>query len=275
MAVPWRVRVSNAVGWLADREVPRPLRAPLYRAYSRLTGADVAECRPPLEAYPSLSAFFVRRLVDGARTWPEDLELLPSPADGRLQAEGRVDAGRILQAKGQSYSLAELVGPVAKPGELDGAHAWTIYLSPRDYHRVHCPEAGVLERAAWLGGERYSVAPRVLLGREGVFVRNERVALRLVSPTRGPYFVVLVGALNVGRLRVVGLEHRAESSSRKSPHFARGEELGRFEMGSTVVLVFPAGPHQPAPLEGVAEGAVLRLGQPLARYAKTRPAGSD
>lgn len=266
MTTPWRVRVSNAVGWLADREVPRSLRGPLYRAYARATGADVTECRPPLDAYPSLSAFFVRRLVEGARTWPDDPALLPSPADGTLQAVGLVDAGEILQAKAQAYSLAELVGDVASEAELDGARAWTIYLSPRDYHRVHCPEAADLQRAAWLGGERYSVAPKVLLGRPRVFVRNERVSLRMES-RRGVYFVVLVGALNVGRLRVVGLADKAERPSRSTPHFARGEELGRFEMGSTVVLVWPGGAGQPAPLPGVEEGASLRLGQPLARFA--------
>ncbi len=270
MSKPWRATVSHAVGWLADRPVPRAARAPLYRAYARATGADLSESRPPLDGYPNLSAFFVRRLVDGARTWPSAPEVFPSPADGRLQNQGIVDQGSLLQAKGQSYRVGELIGDIAEPGELDSARAWTVYLSPRDYHRVHCPLTAKLAAAAWQGGDRFSVAPRELSNRPRVFVQNERVALRMESE-RGPYFLVLVGALNVGRLRVVGLEPLARQTSRKNPVFQRGEELGRFELGSTVVVVWPGGPHCPEPLLGLVEGAPLKMGEPLARFPTRGP----
>ena len=262
----WRRNVSLAVGWLVDRPVPRPLRGPLYRGYARVTGADVGEARGPIEMYPNLGAFFVRRLVDGARSWPADPSVLPAPCDGRLQAFGRVQSGSLLQAKGQSYSVAEFLGDAAEGVDLDDALAITIYLSPRDYHRVHCPVAATLARAAWLGAGRYSVAPAVLLRQPRVFVENERVALRMESP-RGAYFAVLVGALNVGRLRVVGLEPGASTPSRRDASFRRGEELGRFEMGSTTVLVFPRGPGQPELRPGLEPGAPVRMGQPLARFA--------
>ena len=261
----WKRRLSLAVGWLADRPVPRFLRGPLYRGYGRVTGADLAEARGPLEMYPNLSGFFVRRLVDGVRSWPEDPDVLPSPCDGRLQACDRVQGGSVLQAKGQFYSVAELLGDAAEGVDLEDALAVTIYLSPRDYHRVHCPEGATLARAAWLGAGRYSVAPAVLLRQPRVFVENERVALRMEGP-RGTYFLVLVGALNVGRLRVVGLEPGAATPSRRDTFFRRGEELGRFEMGSTTVLVFPRGPGQPAVLPGLEPGAPVRMGQPLAHF---------
>jgi phosphatidylserine decarboxylase len=267
MSTRARRALSHVVGWLADRRIPRRLRAPIYRGFARFTGADLAEARPPLDAYPSLGAFFVRRLVDGARPWPQSPDLLGCPSDGRIQAIDRVtDSGSVLQAKGQPYALGELLGSAAEGLELAGAWVLTVYLSPRDYHRVHCPLDGTLEHAAWSGAERFSVAPAVLARRPRVFVRNERVALRLTSD-QGPYALVLVGALNVGRLRVVGLEPGAQAPMRRDPRFARGEELGRFEMGSTVVLVLPPGGW--APLEGLRLGQAIRLGEPLAKLSPT------
>ncbi len=258
-----RRALSHAVGWVADRRIPKRWRAPVFRTFARWTGADLSEARPPLDAYPSLGAFFVRRLVDGARSWPAEEELLGCPCDGRVQALERVtDAGTVLQAKGQPYSLGELLGSAGEGLDLEGAWVLTIYLSPRDYHRVHCPQESRLEHVAWLGAERFSVAPKVLLRRPRVFVRNERVALRLTAQT-GPYGLVLVGALNVGRLRVVGVEPGAAEPMRRDPRFARGEELGRFEMGSTIVLVLPKGPW--TPLEHLRPELPVRLGDPIAR----------
>ena len=157
-----------------------------------------------LEDHASLSAFFVRRLVDGARPFPGDPTVLPSPCDGRLQASDPIEAGTILQAKGRPYSIAELLGPIAERVDLEGGHAWTIYLSPRDYHRVHSPEDARLSDVAWMPGERYSVAPKVLDRREKVLSVNERCVM-LLETAGGPLVCVMVGAYNVGRIRVVGV----------------------------------------------------------------------
>jgi phosphatidylserine decarboxylase len=258
-----RRALSRLVGWLADRRVPTPLRRTLYGAFARWTGANLAEVELALEGYPSLSAFFVRRLRAGARPIDPDGNTIVSPCDGTLQALGRIEQGTLLQAKGQYYPVEELLGSSADASA--GAWAFTIYLGPRDYHRVHVPLAAELVEARWLGGDRRSVAPGVLARRARLLATNERTVLRLVEP-RGSWFLVLVGALNVGRIRVVGV---APSTSPARPvPLAKGAELGRFELGSTVVLVAPPGAVEPR--EGLLPGARLRLGQPIAVRTEAR-----
>lgn len=259
---PLRTTLSQLVGWLADRRVPRPLRGPLYRGYARATGADLHESRGPLTIYPSLGAFFVRRLVDGARPIDGDPERLVSPVDGRLQAVGLVGAGSLLQAKGHRYPVRELLAGVGADLELEGACAWTLYLGPADYHRIHAPESGRLVEARWVGGGRHSVAPKVL-ARRAVLATNERCVLRLETD-RGPILMVLVGAWNVGRIRVVGVEPGWDGPLPKPAKFARGEELARFELGSTVILITPPGVAQ-STLGDETLGRV-RLGRAVGRF---------
>jgi len=263
MDTPVRRTLSHLVGWAADRRVPGPLRAPLYGAYARLTGADLTEARPPLAAYPSLSAFFVRRLRDGARPICAEAGLLPSPVDGTLQSLESISEESLLEAKGRSYDVRDLLAGVGADVALEGGCAWTIYLSPRDYHRIHSPESGLLREARWVPGTRYPVAPRVL-ARRRVLSINERVALRLET-SRGPLLMVLVGALNVGRVRVVGVEPGHAGALEPPPSFERGAELARFELGSTVVLIAPPGLLRP--VAGLAPGAAARVGEPIGEYA--------
>lgn len=262
MGLGLRRTSSRLVGWLADLHLPRPLRAPVYRAWARTFGIDLSEMRLALADHPTLGAFFVRRLKPGVRPLPEDPALLPAPCDGTLQACDRIARGSILQAKGRPYDLAELLGPTAQDVDLEGGQAWTIYLSPRDYHRVHAPIEARLAAVAWIPGDKLSVAPRVLARRPKVLSINERAVLRLEGP-RGPLFLVMVGALNVGRIRVVGLEPGRPAPQERPLAFERGGELARFELGSTVVLVAP--PHTYAALAGLALGMQLRLGQPIGR----------
>jgi phosphatidylserine decarboxylase len=255
-------RASSAcVGWLADRSVPRPLRRKAYGLYCRLTGADLGEAELSPEGYPSLGAFFVRRLKPGLRPLDPDPLVWGCPCDGRLQALERVEAGLLLQAKGQRYPLAELLAGAFDSRALEGAWTFTLYLSPRDYHRVHAPVESRLLAVRWIPGERRSVAPEVLARRERLLATNERAVLRLESAA-GAYPLVMIGALNVGRIRVVGVAPGATPEPGREPVLARGAELARFELGSTVVLVTPPGL---VPVPGLAPGAVLRLHQPLAR----------
>lgn len=253
--------LSRLVGWLADRKVPTPLRSPLYSAYARATGADLSEARGPLTIYPSLGSFFIRRLVDGARTVSEDPRHLVSPVDGKVQEIGPITEGSILQAKGFNYPVRELLAGVGEDIELDGGTQWTLYLGPKDYHRIHTPEAGRLVEAKWVDGARYSVNPTVL-ARRLVFPRNERCVLRYETE-HGPLLLVLVGAVNVGRIRVLGVEP-GHAGPVDPAHFERGGELARFEMGSTIIIVAPPGGLHPTPLLGT--GATVRLGQPIGRW---------
>jgi phosphatidylserine decarboxylase len=245
------------MGWLADRRVPRPLRGALYGAYCRITGADPLEAEFGLRDYPSLGAFFVRRLRRGARTLDPDPSALLSPCDGTVQAIGRIERGTLLQAKGQSYSLRELLGGAEGVEDLEGAWTATIYLSPRNYHRVHAPLGARLAEVRWLGGLRRSVAPEVLERTPRVLCANERAVLTLEGAALRAH-LVMVGALNVSRIRVVGVEPGGECPA--EARFERGEELARFELGSTVVLVVPGACGGEWPRAGDA----VRLGQRLA-----------
>ena len=261
---PLRKALSSTVGWLADRRIPGPLRATVFHTYCKLTGADASEARGPLTGYPSLGAFFVRRLEEGTRPLAADPGCVPSPADATLQAVDRIEGGTLLQAKGRPYAVRELLAGVDEGLDLEGGLAVTLYLSPRDYHRVHAPVDCTLSALAWVAGSRYSVAPSVLLRRERVLSVNERAVLRLETE-RGPCFLVMVGALNVGRIRIVGVEpgHPAPEPAK---HYARGAELARFEMGSTVILVWPAGiveaPELPL-------GHHLKMGSELLRWTRS------
>jgi phosphatidylserine decarboxylase len=262
MSTPLRTLLSRLVGWGAERSLPRAVRAPVYKGYARLTGADLSEARLALDRYPSLGAFFVRELVPGARPIDLDPQALVSPVDGRVQHVGPIEQGRALQAKGRDYPLDDLLGPVARGLDLARGSVWTLYLSPRDYHRIHAPEACRLEQAWWIQGARWSVAPAVL-DRRLVLPINERVALRLATP-HGPLGFVLVGATNVGRMRVVGVRPGHAGALLPPPAFERGQELARFEMGSTVVIVAPGDVARP--LAQLAPGAPVRLGAPIGRF---------
>ena len=261
-ATPLRRSASLLFGWLADRKVPGPLRVPLYRTWSVLTGSDLSEIQLPLRTFPSLGAFFIRHLVPGARPFAESLDVLPSPVDGTIQSIDEISQDTILQAKGRPYAVSELLDGCGADLDLEGGLAITIYLAPHNYHRIHCPLNSSLEQVHWVAGSRYSVNPKVLRARERVLSINERVILRLASE-RGPYFMVLVGALNVGRIRVVGVEPGGAAVN-PVQNFERGEELARFEMGSTIILLWPAGKW----LAQAEVGSPIRMGRPLARAAK-------
>ena len=261
MPTPLRTAMSRFVGWAADRKIPGALRPLVYRGYARFTGADLSEVQLPLEGYPSLGAFFVRRLKDGARSIAQDPGILVSPVDGAVQTVGPIEAGSTLQAKGRNYAVRDLLGPVADALPLERGTAWTIYLSPRDYHRIHAPASCTLRAAHWIQGALYSVAPKVL-DRRMVLPINERVALHLDTEL-GPLGFVLVGATNVGRMRVIGVQPGHDGPLDPAPRFERGQELARFEMGSTVVIVAPE--ETARAIDGLDHGRPLRLGEPIGR----------
>ncbi len=268
MSTPARRLLSHVVGWLADRRIPTALRAPIYRCYCRLTGADPTEAQLELRGYASLGAFFVRRLKDGARPLLAGEHELVSPCDGTVQRADRIEAGTLLQAKGRKYSVSELLDGLEQGHELEGGQALTIYLSPRDYHRVHAPGTARLRRVRWSDGGRHSVNPNVLARRDRVLSTNERAVLELTDD-EGSWFLVMVGALNVGRIRVIGVAP-GTSPPAEIP-FERGAELARFEMGSTVVLIFP--PGRLALRDGLVEGSSVKLGESLGVFAQQDAAG--
>ena len=222
-------------------------------------------------AYASFNEFFTRALKPGARPLAQ-ADLL-CPVDGAISQFGAIEGDQIFQAKGHSYSARALVGGDAELArQFDNGHFATLYLSPRDYHRIHMPCAGVLQRMIHVPGELYSVNPATARGVPGLFARNERVVC--VFETQGrPWVLVLVGATIVGSMATVwhGLIDRSHGDVRQwdyraSPvSLAQGEEMGRFLLGSQVVMMFPQGP-----LDFNADwrsGGAIRMGQIMARCA--------
>lgn len=266
----FRRRLSLLVGWLADRHVPRLLRAPLYGLFARITGADAAGAELPPVGYPSLGAFFVRRLAAGVRPIDPGAGRLVSPCDGELVALERVRPDGRLTVKGRAYTVDEVLAGAGGGVDLEGGWAWTIYLGPKDYHRVHAPLAARLGDVRWVPGDRRSVSPTSLARHERVLATNERAVMRLESEET-TVLLVMVGALNVGRIRVLGVERGASPPAALA--FDRGGELARFELGSTVVLLVPPGSYEPLP--DVEVGAALRMGRAIGASSPARVSAGE
>ncbi len=222
-------------------------------------------------AYPHFNAFFTRALKVGARPQPTDADAIACPADGRVSQSGAIEAGRILQAKGQDFTSAELIGDAdAATVYADGSFL-TVYLSPRDYHRVHMPLAGELVETVHIPGRIFSVAPFAALAIPRVFARNERLVCHFRNE-HGPFVVVLIGAMLVSGIETVwrGVEvpPYASKTTRRdyrghSIRLARGAELGRFNMGSTAIVLLPAelGRFEPT----LRPEQAVRVGEPVGR----------
>ncbi|MDE2251905.1 MAG: phosphatidylserine decarboxylase [Gammaproteobacteria bacterium] len=264
--------LSRLVGALARTRlawVRRPLVAGFVRAY-RPELSDAVE--PDPRAYPSFNAFFTRPLRAGSRPASPAPRAIDSPVDGRISALGLSSAGRLLQAKGRDYSLrALLAGNEPLCASLAGGPYMTIYLAPFNYHRIHMALAGTLRGAWYVPGRLFSVNDATARHVPGLFARNERIVLQFDSPA-GTHALVMVGALFVGSMGTVWHGDIAPRRARgalalpvptgsAASDLARGAELGRFNMGSTVILLLPPGPARwDASLEC---GATLRVGQTL------------
>jgi phosphatidylserine decarboxylase len=267
-----RARVGAAysalVGWGATRPLPSRLRELAYRAFARAVGANLDEVELALGGYPSLGDFFARRLRRGAREVDAAPGAIISPCDGVLAARGTAVLGALVQAKGRTYQLAELVADADLAERLTGGSYATIYLSPRDYHRVHAPVDARIEGYDYLPGALWPVNPRVAARRDGLLARNERVVIRMHAGALGRVALVMVGAAGVGNIRLapaIGADDSARWRAAGEPRrvelggveLARGDELGAFRLGSTVVLIFEPGAVQ---LAGEV-GDALRFGQ--------------
>lgn len=248
------------------------IRKPLIRLARFVFDIDLADAqRQAIEDYSSFNDFFTRELHADARPMPEDPNWVVSPADGAISQFGRIHGDALLQAKGNTYSLHALLGadPVAQD-LVDGDFA-TIYLAPSDYHRVHMPFAGKLIRWVEIPGELFSVNAHTEAALPNLFCRNERLVC-IFETDFGPAAVVLVGALIVASIETVfGTTEGPISPYRSIKHgspetptsFLRGQELGRFLMGSTVITCFP--PDSIALDENIEVGMRTRMGQALGK----------
>lgn len=233
-----------------------------------------AEFQRP-EDYRHFNAFFTRALKPGARPLDPDPAACLSPVDGTVSQLGRIEGDRIFQAKGHHYTAAELLGDPAMARAFEGGGFCTIYLAPYNYHRIHMPVAAQLEEWVYVPGRLFSVNPATARAMPRLFARNERVVCRFDTDF-GPLALVLVGALNVGSMETVWAgritpPHRRSGlmHTRSSPPvmFERGDEMGRFNMGSTVVLLTP--PDAVDWRGDLGPGQVLRMGQSIGRIQPT------
>ncbi|MFV8570408.1 archaetidylserine decarboxylase [Marinobacter sp. SBS5] len=247
-----QLTLSRLAGRLADYDRTPALKNRVISWFIDRYGVNMSEAaESDPTAYDSFNAFFTRALKPGARTVDHTPDVFVSPVDGAISQLGQVTADdRVFQAKGQSFSLTELLGGDEQRAEAfrEGEFA-TIYLSPKDYHRIHMPVAGTLKEMVYVPGKLFSVNPVTAENVPNLFARNERVAC-IFDTEAGPMALVLVGAMIVGSVETTWAGVVAPKPSKvtewqysgdQAVRFEKGDEMGRFRLGSTVVLVMPKG----------------------------------
>ena len=262
--------VTQLAGRFASAELGGVTQAAISRFVAHY-GVDMSEAaEPDITRYASFNDFFTRALRAGARPLA-DADYV-CPVDGAISQFGAIERDQIFQAKGHHYSTcALLAGDTALAAEFEHGQFATIYLSPKDYHRIHMPCAGRLQRMVYVPGDLFSVNPTTARGVPGLFARNERVVC-VFDTARGPFVLVLVGATIVGSMATVwhGVvtpprpgEIKRWDYADKPVELAKGAEMGRFLLGSTVVLLWPKGTLKFNP--DWTPGGAVRMGQMMGK----------
>lgn len=243
----------------------------LIRFISRLAGINYDEALSSDPAdYASFNAWFTRALKPGVRTFDTDPEAFLSPCDGKISETGSLLENRILQAKGKDYSLQDLLANDPVCSQLADGYFSTIYLSPKDYHRIHMPISGHLQRMIHVPGRLFSVAPYTVRQVPRLFARNERV-ISIFETDSGPLVMVLVGAMLVSSTETVWAGEVTPTKNKdvtvtdytnESISLSKGDEMGRFNMGSTVILLMPSDTIRI--FDDLGAGDTVKVGQRLA-----------
>jgi phosphatidylserine decarboxylase len=263
--------LSRMTGWFAKRGVPGFLLRPMLRLYAGHYGAKLEESSRPLEDFTSFTDFFTRTLKDGVRPMPEDPAAIACPCDGAAAMSGIVEDQTLLQVKGHTYSLAQLLGDPEEAAQFEGGSYAVIYLAPGDYHRYHWPFDGVVDTVRHVRGELWPVNERAVESVESLFAVNERVVC--LGNTRRPgntgsgarFAYIPVGALNVGSIKLafhdLTTNRGGDVAAQRWPVAGggtRGGEFGMFELGSTVVMLLA---KDGGAIEAPAAGTKLKLGE--------------
>ncbi|MGB1648951.1 MAG: archaetidylserine decarboxylase [Cycloclasticus sp.] len=238
-------------------------------------GVNMSEAfEPNPEAYETFNAFFTRKLRDDVRPLERGRTTISCPVDGTISQIGRIDNGEVFQAKGKSFNLSALLGNDALASEFEDGQFTTIYLSPKDYHRIHFPIGGALKKMVHVPGDLFSVNPTTVATIDELFARNERVIAFFDTPA-GPMAMVMVGAIFVSSIETVWYgevtpprhnQIRHWSYQDKKLKYKKNEEMARFNMGSTVVLLY--GKDKVTWAEGLAAGDTVQHGQVIAKMNK-------
>lgn len=264
-------RTSRAMGRLSEARLPPRVLQRVVRSYCRVFRVDLRDTVVPPGGFRTFNEFFTRRLVPQARPVDPDPDVVVSPSDGRVMAVGTVSQGLALQAKGRFYPVARLLGDEGLCASFEGGPYATIYLSPRDYHRVHVPCDGEVVEVRHLPGRLYTVAPRAadLIGE--LLPRNERIHA-ILRTSFGTVLVSMVGATGVGRMTTAFADLTSNLQGGEVARCVRldppvparkGDDLGAFNVGSTVVLLLPPGPWE---VLSPPAGEPVRTGQGLFRH---------
>lgn len=257
--------VSWFMGLFGRTRFPAWFRRAFLDWYCRHYGVNMDEAAEPVESFPTIVDFFTRALKDGVRPVCPAEDSVVSPADAKVYAVGKILGGRLPQAQSMDYAVSDLL---AGDERFENGEFAVLYLSPKDYHRVHSARESEVLSYRYRRGALWPVFPAATRRVRDLFARNERLIVEQRSPGLGEFCCVLVGAFGVGRMRAVFTELTTNTSANSydsvlEPTFklGRGDELGRFEMGSTVVLVFPPGSVS----WEVEAGVDVQVGQRIAR----------
>jgi phosphatidylserine decarboxylase len=280
---PWwrRLLLQEDLNFLLTNRVPRIALTHLMGRYSRIrsrtltrlsiavwrvfTELDLREAKR--QQFDSLHEVFTRELVAGARPFDDRPHVLASPCDAIVGACGTVEDGRVFQAKGMPYSIEELFGPSQDVAAFRGGRYVTLRLTSAMYHRFHAPHDARVEHVTYLSGDTWNVNPIALARVERLFCRNERAVIRLrLAQGNVPLALVPVAAILVASIRLhcldvlLNLRRRGANEMPCDAAVRKGDEMGWFEHGSTIIVFAPPGFRL---CEGIAPGARLRAGQPL------------
>ncbi len=261
-----RILLTRWMGWFSQIRSPWVARASIA-VWRLFTDLDLSDARR--QRFDSLHDCFTRELVAGARPIDPDDAMLSSPCDAIVGACGRVEGGLVFQAKGFPYAIADLFGPTHDTGVFRGGCYVTLRLTSAMYHRFHAPQDCEVEHLSYLSGDTWNVNPIALARVERLFCRNERAVLRLRLARGGhPVALVPVAAVLVASIRLrfldvlLHLRYAGPHEIACQAHFAKGEEMGWFQHGSTILVFAPAGFTL---AEGIAPGVRIRMGQALMR----------
>ncbi|MDG6778185.1 archaetidylserine decarboxylase [Thiomicrorhabdus sp. zzn3] len=265
--------LSEWMHWFMQVETPW-IKNTTIKLLSKLYKIDVSEAiEEDLEAYPHFNAFFTRALKPELRPVDADPLTWVSPVDGLISQSTPIEQNRIIQAKCHDYTVEALVGgDIEYAKQFHNGEAAVIYLSPKDYHRIHMPADGKLVSMTYVPGDLFAVNPATVRNIDGLFARNERVVVRFEND-HGPFCLIMVGAVFVGSIETVWegkitpeydpvLRHW--DYQQQNLHYRKGDEIGRFNMGSTVVLLTPEG--QLPELGQIRQNTPIKMGEKIARY---------
>lgn len=262
--------VSKALGKLADIELPSPFLSSLIKIYCQFYAVNLKEMKKSsLSSFKTFNEFFTRELKEGVRPVDQEESSVVSPVDGTVAEFGEIEDGLLLQTKGVYYSTADLVG-VRNSEQFQGGYFITLYLSPSDYHRIHTPVAGKVREFSYFSGNLWPVNEFGVENIGGLFSLNERIVTSLES-SAGMVGIVKVGATVVGKIKLDYSDLSSNSGENTQLHlpvfpaktYGKGDEIGLFQLGSTVILLFQKDSFNPKDLF---HGKKIKMGEVIGQF---------